>query len=297
MEYIPAKTIVTKNKANSWFGYEYNMNIYRGCCHGCIYCDSRCSCYQIENFDKVRAKDNALEIIRNDLRRKVKTGVICSGSMSDPYNPFEKELKLTRNSLELLNAYEFGTGIITKSDLVTRDIDILEDIKTHSSVIVKLTITTPSDELSAKLEKKAPSTSKRFAAIQELSKAGIFTGVLLMPILPHITDKEADIREIVRRSADAGAKFVFPGLSMGMTLRGNQKEWYYNELDKVFPGLKERYQQEYGNTIYCNSSHSRKLFQAFREECDKYGIIYKMDHIIRESRKAYTYSQLTLFDN
>lgn len=296
MEYIPAKTIVTRTKTKSWFGYEYNMNIYRGCCHGCIYCDSRCSCYQIDNFDKVRAKENALEIIRNDLRRKVKTGVICSGSMSDPYNPFEKELKLTRHSLELLNAYEFGIGIITKSDLITRDIDILEDIKSHSCIIAKLTITTPHDDLSAKIERGAPSSSRRFAAIKELSKAGIFTGVLLMPMLPYITDKETDIRELVERSAESGAKFIYPGMSMGVTLRGNQKEWYYNNLDTLFPGLKEIYQKQYGNKIYCNSPHSRKLFQVFREECDKYGIIYKMDHIIRESRKAYTYSQLSLFD-
>jgi DNA repair photolyase len=296
MEYIPAKTIITRNKTNSWFGYEYNMNIYRGCCHGCIYCDSRCSCYQIENFDKVRAKENALEIIRNDLRRKVKTGVICSGSMSDPYNPFEKELLLTRNSLELINAYGFGTGIITKSDLVTRDIDILEDIKSHSSIIVKVTITTPHDSLAEKLERGAPSVSKRLAAIKELSKAGIFTGILFMPVLPYITDKEEDIKAIVEMSAEAGAKFIYSDMSMGVTLRGNQKEWYYNKLDRYFRGLKEVYQKEYGEKIYCNSPNSRKLAKVFREECDKYGIIYNMNQIVRESRKAYTYSQLTFFD-
>ena len=294
MEYIPAKTIVTRNKTNSWFGYEYNMNIYRGCCHGCIYCDSRCSCYQIENFDKVRAKENALEIIRNDLRRKVKTGVICSGSMSDPYNPFEKELSLTRNSLELINAYGFGAGIITKSDLVTRDIDILEDIKSHSCAMVKITITTPHDSLTEKLERGAPLVSRRFAALKELSAAGIFTGVLFMPVLPYITDKEEDIKEVVERSAEAGAKFIYP--NMGVTLRGNQKEWYYNKLDKYFPDLREVYQKEYGEKMYCNSPHSRKLWKVFQEECDRYGIIYKMDQIIREARKPYTYSQLSFFD-
>jgi DNA repair photolyase len=294
MEYIPAKTIVTRNKTNSWFGYEYNMNIYRGCCHGCIYCDSRSSCYQIENFDKVRAKENALEIIRNDLRRKVKTGVICSGSMSDPYNPFEKELSFTRNSLELINAYGFGTGIVTKSDLVTRDIDILEDIKSHSCAMVKITITTPHDSLAEKLERGAPLASRRFAALKELSAAGIFTGVLFMPVLPYITDKEGDIKEVVERSAEVGAKFIYP--NMGVTLRGNQKEWYYNKLDKYFPDLREVYQKEYGEKMYCNSPHSRKLWKVFQEECDRYGIIYKMDQIIREARKPYTYSQLSFFD-
>ena len=96
MKYIPAKTIVTKMKSpSSWFGIDYNMNIYKGCCHGCIYCDSRSDCYRIENFDQVRAKENALQIIRDELRRKNKRGVVGTGSMSDPYNPFEKELNLT----------------------------------------------------------------------------------------------------------------------------------------------------------------------------------------------------------
>lgn len=296
MEYVPAKTIVTRNKTNTWFGYEYNMNIYRGCCHGCIYCDSRCSCYRIDNFDQVRAKENALQVIRDDLRRKVKKGVICSGSMSDPYNPFERELKLTRNSLELINAYGFGSGIITKSDLVTRDIDILEDIKTHSTAMVKLTVTTCDDILSSKLEPNAPPSSKRFAAIKELSKAGIFTGVLLMPVLPMIEDNEENITGIIELAAEAGAKFIYPGMSLGVTLRGNQKQWYYDKLDIHFPGLKEKYIRQYGDYIYCNSKQSRALMKIFREKCDKYGIIYNMDHIIRTSRLGYEYSQLSLFD-
>ena len=123
MEYISAKTIVTKTKDSRWFGIDYNMNIYKGCCHGCIYCDSRSDCYQIEDFDRVRAKKDALRIIRDDLRRKVKTGVVGTGAMSDPYNPFEKELTLTRHALELVDAYGFGMAIATKSDLMVRDMD------------------------------------------------------------------------------------------------------------------------------------------------------------------------------
>ena len=128
IEYISAKTIVVRTKSSDWFGMDYNMNIYKGCCHGCIYCDSRSECYHIENFEKVRAKENALQIIRNDLRRKVKKGVIGTGAMSDPYNPFEEKLRLTRNALELVDAYEFGIGIATKSPMITRDIDIFGSI-------------------------------------------------------------------------------------------------------------------------------------------------------------------------
>ena len=135
IEYIPAKTIVTKTKDSQWFGIDYNMNIYRGCCHGCIYCDSRSDCYHIKDFDQVKAKENALMLIRNDLRRKVKKGVVGTGSMSDPYNPFEKNLNLTRHSLELIDAFGFGIAIATKSTLILRDTDILESIKEHSPIL------------------------------------------------------------------------------------------------------------------------------------------------------------------
>lgn len=136
IEYISAKTIVTRTKASgSWFGIDYNMNIYRGCCHGCIYCDSRSDCYQIEGFDRVRAKQDALRIIRDDLRRKVRQGVVGTGAMSDPYNPFEEELELTRHALELLEAYGFGAAIATKSSLIERDVDILKGIALQAPVL------------------------------------------------------------------------------------------------------------------------------------------------------------------
>lgn len=138
MEYIQAKTIITRSKKPEyWFGAEYNMNIYKGCCHGCIYCDSRSNCYGVESFDTVRAKEGALLIIRDELRRKAKTGVVCTGAMSDPYNPFEKELELARHALELCNAFGFGAAIATKSCLIERDIDVLKDIKEHSPFFAK----------------------------------------------------------------------------------------------------------------------------------------------------------------
>lgn len=135
MEYIPVKTILSKCKSTSWFGTDYNMNIYRGCCHGCIYCDSRSECYGIDNFEQVRAKKDSLLILRDELKRKERSGVVGTGSMSDPYNPFEKGLLLTRHSLELLDAYNFGVSVVTKSVLITRDADILKDISDHSPVI------------------------------------------------------------------------------------------------------------------------------------------------------------------
>ena len=184
MEYVPAKTIVTRTKSTAWFGIDYNMNIYRGCCHGCIYCDSRSACYQIDHFDTVRAKEDALRIIRDDLRRKVKTGVVGTGAMSDPYNPFEKKEELTKHALQLVDAFGFGAAIATKSDLILRDIDILSDIKEHSPVLCKITITAAGDGLASKLEPGVCPSSARFEAVKMLSEAGIFTGILLMPVLP-----------------------------------------------------------------------------------------------------------------
>jgi DNA repair photolyase len=287
MEYLKAKNIVTRNKRNSWFGYEYNMNIYRGCNHGCIYCDSRCSCYKNDNFDQVMAKEDALLLIRNELRRKVDKGVICSGAMSDPYNCYEKDLKLMRNALELINAYAFGVGIITKSDLVVRDKDILADIQEHSPVIVKMTITTCNDDLCKMIEPNAPASSKRFAALKQLTDANIFAGVVLMPMLPFIEDNEENLRAIIEQAAENGAKFIYP--RMGVTLRGNQKDYFYQMLDLNFPGIKEKYISQYGDKIYCNSPHTRKLMKILRTKCDEYGILTNMDTIIRTFRRGKTY--------
>lgn len=295
IDYIPAKTIVSPYASNSnWFGTNYNMNIYKGCCHGCIYCDSRSDCYRVENFERVKAKANALEIIRNDLKRKVKTGVIGTGSMSDPYNPFEKELLLTRHALELINAFEFGVAIATKSSLITRDIDILSEIKEHSPVLCKLTITCADDKLSKIIEPNVCPSSERFAAIKKLSDAGIFAGILLMPVLPFITDTDDNIRNIVRLAHENGAKFIYSAL--GVTLRDNQRKYYYKKLDEHFPGLKEKYIKNYGNNYSCGSTKARQLSQIFRTECDKYGIIYKMPEIIRGYKLGYDDTQLSFFD-
>lgn len=295
LEYVPAKNIVTRTKNGYWFGSDYNMNIYRGCCHGCIYCDSRSDCYHIDDFDTVKAKENALEIIRNDLRRKVKTGVISTGAMSDPYNPFEKEYELTRHALELISAYDFGIAIATKSDLITRDVDLYKAIKETAPVICKITITTIDDDLCSKIEPNVCSSSKRFEAVEKLAEAGIFTGLLMMPILPFLEDNSENIMGIVKRAKDCGARFIYP--SIGMTTRMNQRDWYYRKLDELFPQqkLSQKYEKQYGNNYVCTSPKAKQLWSEFSNACDNAGILYKMQDIVGAYKLGYANSQIKFF--
>ncbi len=296
MELIPAKTIVTKTKDSGWFGIDYNMNIYRGCSHGCIYCDSRSDCYGIDRFDQVRVKEDALRIIRDDLRRKVKNGVVGTGAMSDPYNPLEKELELTRHALELIDAFGFGAAIATKSNLLTRDIDILESIADHSPVLLKVTVTTTDDALAAKLEPRVSRPSDRLSLIAALKDRGLFAGILLMPVLPFLEDHEENIRSIINAAKETGADFIYP--AFGVTLRNNQREWYYDRLRELFPGehLDEKYMKQYKNNYHCTSPKARKLWQIFSEECECNRILYKMPDIIHAYKKNYQITQLSLFD-
>ena len=297
VETVPAKTIVTRSKSGaSWFGIDYNMNIYRGCSHGCIYCDSRSECYGIADFDRVRVKANALEIIRNDLSRKRRSGVVATGAMSDPYNPLEQELFLTRHALELLDAYGFGAAIATKSDLITRDIDVLHGIQEHSPVLCKMTVTACGDDLCAKLEPNAPPSSRRFQALQALSEAGIFCGILLMPVLPFLEDTEENVLGIVQKAGESGAKFIYP--AFGVTLRQNQRDYFFQQLDKRFPGqgLKERYLRRFGNSYQCTSPNARVLWNLFSAACRKHGILYRMQDIIQGYRQGREARQMSLFD-
>jgi len=294
MELIPAKQILSQRTYNeNWFGTNYNMNIYKGCSHGCIYCDSRSECYGIESFDKVRGKDKAIDIINTELKAKRKKGVIGTGAMSDPYNPLEKEYNYTRKALELIDLYNFGVAIATKSELITRDIDILKNITTHSPVIVKITITTSEDDLGKKIEPKVSLPSKRFEAIKMLSQNGIFTGILLMPVLPFIADNEKNIINIINQAADSGAKFIYP--YFGVTLRQGQREYFYSKLDKNFKGIKDKYIEEYGSSYECSSVRSKELWKIFKTECDKKGILYKMSDIIKAYQSPYEKEQLSFF--
>ncbi len=242
MDWIPAKTILSGYSENNlWFGTNYNMNLYKGCSHGCIYCDSRSDCYGVEIFDKVRAKENALSILERELRCKRKRGVVGTGAMSDPYNPFEKEYQLTRGALVQINRYGYGVAIATKSNVAL--------------------------------------SSQRFATIKTLSQAGIFAGILCMPILPFIEDNENNIRAIVEQAHENGAKFIYP--AFGVTLRQNQREWYYDKLDELFPSLKEKYMITYGNSYECKSPKGKELWRIFVKTCQRHGILYKMDEIIK----------------
>lgn len=295
MDYIPAKTILSKVKYGSeWYGIDYNMNLYRGCCHGCIYCDSRSSCYQIDNFDHVRAKEHALVLLEKELRRKNDHGVVGIGAMSDTYNPFEQSEELTRNALKLLKQYNFGVSIDTKSDLILRDLDLLKEINEQNNVIVKMTITTADDALCHIIEPHVTVSSRRFEAIRQLNEAGIFAGIMLNPILPYITDSEENIIAMVEQASVAKAKFIHT--YGGMTCREKQREYYYQKLDEHFPGLKEKYQRVYGNSYLCKAPNAKRLYRIFKEECQKYHILYRMSDIIKAYKKEIkTQEQLTLF--
>lgn len=283
MEFIEAKTILQKaSHGDEWFGIDYNMNLYKGCPHKCIYCDSRSNCYQVENFDKVRAKKDEIKILNQELKAKRKKGVIGIGAMSDTYNPFEKQYEITKKALELISYYEFGVSIETKSNLIVRDIDIFKEINRKADLILKFSITSADDRLSKKIEPGVCASSERLKAMKQLSKQGLFVGTLLTPIIPFITDSEENIKNVIKLSYENGAKFVF---SMGgVTLRENQRTYFYEQLDKTFPRLKERYIRTYGNSYFCQPLN-KELDKTFKKECEKYGLLYKMNDIIKEYKK------------
>ena len=283
MEFIEAKTILQKSThGEEWFGIDYNMNLYKGCCHKCIYCDSRSNCYQVENFDRVRAKKDEIEILSQELKSKRKKGVIGIGAMSDTYNPFEEQYEITRQALKLISYYNFGVSIETKSNLIVRDIDIFKEINKKADVILKFTITSANDSLSKKIEPNVCVSSERLKAMKQLSKEGLFVGTLLTPIIPFITDSEDNIRNVIKLSYENGAKFVF---SMGgVTLRENQREYFYNQLDKIFPSLKEKYIKTYGDNYFCYPLN-KDLGKIFKEECKKYGLLYKMNDIVKTYKR------------
>lgn len=291
METIQANSLLHKiAHGEMWFGSDYNMNLYRGCCHRCIYCDSRSSCYKITDFDRVKVKKDALLILRKELKSKRHKGVIQLGAMSDSYNPFEQEYEITRNALALIAHYGFGLSLETKSNLIVRDIDYLQRIHQNADMILKLTITAYDDALSQKIEPGVCVSSERFKALKALSAQGFFTGVVLSPILPFLTDTDENIKAIIHAAYENGASFVYT--IGGVTLRENQRDYYYEQLDRLFPGLRNKYQNSYGNRYLCMSKN-RELIKVFQAECEKYGLLYRMRDIIRAYKKEQP-QQLTL---
>jgi DNA repair photolyase len=262
------------------------MHIYRGCNHGCIYCYARSNYYEkTGNFDCIRAKKDALRIIRDDLKKKKKTGVVLTGGISDPYNPEEKEHKLTRNALELINAYRFGICVITKSDLVKRDTDILLDIKEHSPASVNFSITCSDDETCMKVEPFVSTTTKRFEAIEHLAKKGIITGVLMDPVIPYITDTVENIQEIVKKAKNYGANYIY--ISTLVTMADVQRGYFYQEAEKHYPGISDKYKEKFKNYYRCYPPQRKKLWNVFAEACDKEGINCDMQAANQMIRRNY----------
>ena len=271
---IHSKTILNHVKQpDTYFGLKYNMNLYRGCQHQCIYCDSRSTCYQIENFADIRIKANAIELLEDVLPRKRVRGTIGTGSMNDPYMPIEAKVNLTSRALEVIARNGFPVHIITKSDLVVRDLETLKEIN-KAYAAVSFTITTSDDELAKKLEPGAPTTSARLEAIKTLSDAGILTGVTMQPILPFIEDTPENISSIVELAHQNGASYILPWF--GMSLREGSRDYYYDKLDKFFPGGKQRYVQRYGSRYICNSPNWRQLDDLFQKAVYKHGIATQM---------------------
>lgn len=271
------------------------MNLYKGCCHGCIYCDSRSDCYQLKDFETVRAKENCLQILRDELRRKVRTGIVGTGAMCDPYNPFEETKLLTRHALELLDAFEFGVHVLTKSSLIARDTDVFQSIGSHSPVLCQVTVTAAEDGLSRLVEPNVSVTSERLEAIAKMSESGLFTGIVMTPLLPFIEDTEENVLGIVRMAKECGARSVYP--MFGLTMRSGQREYFYKKLEENFPGsgLAERYAKTYGERYVCNSPHIKRLWKVFTEECQRLGLTYEMRDIIASYKFGYGDSQLSFF--
>lgn len=267
---IRAKTILSR-VVDGWFGCRYNMNLYRGCQHQCIYCDSRSECYGIANFNDVLVKINALDLLRDELPRKRLKGTIGTGSMSDPYTPVEREYNLTGRALEIIADHEFPVFMITKSDMVVKDLSTLQTINEATYAAVGFTITTADDELARKLEPGAPPPSARLRAMKALAVAGIYTGVMLMPVLPFIEDNWDNILGIVSRASESGAQFVIPWF--GLTMRDRQREYLYERMDHLFPGMSSRYKRAYGNRYSCSVPGAADLWARTSSECDRLGIV------------------------
>ena len=269
MHFVDAKGILTKN------GGFCGMNIYRGCSHGCIYCDSRSKCYQFTHpFEDIEVKQNAPELLDRALTSKRRKCMIGTGSMSDPYMHCEEQLGLTRKCLEIIFRHGFGVAVQTKSDRIMRDIDLLDAINKKTKCVVEMTLTTYDDALCSILEPNVCNTKRRIEVLSEMRDRGIPTIVWLTPVLPFINDTEENIKAILDECVRVGVKGIIC-YDMGLTLREGDREYYYAALDRYFPGLKERYIELYGNAYNVLSPNSSKLMDMFRKICRENSIMYR----------------------
>lgn len=269
MHFVDAKGILTGGKGH------YGMNIYRGCSHGCIYCDSRSTCYQFSHaFEDIEVKQNAPELLEQALKSKRQKGMIGTGSMSDPYMHCEEQLKLTRKCLEIIYKYGFGVAVQTKSDRILRDIDLLEEINRRAKSVVQITLTTWDKKLCQIIEPNVCNTQRRIEVLEAMRERGIPTVVWLTPILPFINDTEENILTILNACAQVKVKGIIC-FDMGLTLREGDREYYYAALDRHFPGLKEKYISTYGGAYEIPSLQSTRLMNLFTTFCRDHGILYK----------------------
>ncbi len=291
MHFVDAKGILTGS------GGYYGMNIYRGCTHGCIYCDSRSRCYQFTHpFEDIEVKRNAPELLENALKSKRKKCMIGTGSMSDPYMHCEEKLRLTRRCLEIILKYGFGAAVQTKSDRILRDIDLLDEINRTAKCVVQMTLTTYDDALCRILEPNVCRTKRRIEVLEQMRERGIPAVVWLTPILPFINDTEENIRSILEECIRVRVKGVIC-FDMGLTLREGDREYYYAALDRHFPGLKERYIKTYGNAYEVPSPKAGELMKLFREICRDNDILSDPGECFRYMREIpEQYHQMSLFD-
>lgn len=289
MHYVTAKGILSA---------ENGMNLYRGCQHGCIYCDSRSRCYHMDHaFEDIEVKENALVLLEDALRRKRRRCMIATGSMSDPYMPLESELRYTRRALELIARYGFGAAVITKSARVLEDLEPLKKINGQAKSVVQMTLTTFDEDLCRRLEPNVSTTAERFEALKVLRDEGIPTVVWLCPILPFINDTAENISGILEYCAEAKVRGVI-NFGMGLTLREGSREYFYRQLDRLFPGLKEAYIRRYGNAYMLDSPNSRELTKLFHRQCEAMGLLHDNEQIFRylsefEEKER---MQMSLFD-
>lgn len=271
MHYVKSKSILSQNNG---------MNLYRGCSHGCIYCDSRSDVYGMgHEFEDIEVKENALELLKKELKRRPKA-MIGTGAMTDPYIPLENHLKYVRKTLELIHDYGFGFTCITKSDLILRDLDLLKRINEKTKAVVQMTLTTADDDLCSVLEPNVCTTSRRVEVLKTLDREGIPTVVWLCPILPYINDTEENINSIIDYCIESNVKGIFCH-GMGLTLRKGNREYFYSKLDEHFPGLKDRYIREFGDSYSVPSPNDKHLMKIFRTRTWENGILNSFNEIFR----------------
>ncbi len=288
-----------EKKVKTILSAQNGMNLYRGCTHGCIYCDARSTCYQMDHkFEDIEVKVNAPELLEQVLRKKRKRCMIGTGAMSDPYLHIEKELQLTRRCLELIEEYGYGLSIQTKSDLILRDLDLLKKINQKTKCVVQMTLTTYDEELCKVIEPNVCTTKRRAEVLNIMREEGIPTICWMTPILPFINDAEENIRGILQYCKTAKVYGILT-FGIGVTLRDGDRQYFYHKLEQHFPGLKEKYQKIYGNQYELVSPYSPKLMKIVREECKTNGMIYNTEALftyMHEFEDKGEGKQMELFD-